>query len=59
MREGEEGMYVLLHVFLSCHYGALAYLEAHLGGWVVHEAIEAGLHVALSHAAHAALLLLW
>ncbi len=41
-------MYILLHILLSCHHGALAHLKAHLRGAVVHEASKCGIHVAVA-----------
>ncbi len=35
-----ENTYTLFHILLTCHYGFLPDLEAHLGGLVVHKATE-------------------
>lgn len=53
---GATGTDVLLHVLVSGHDGALADLEAHLGGRVVHDAPEGRVHEARAALGRAGLL---
>ena len=40
--------YVLLHILLSCHHRALAYLESHLRCAIIHETSKCWMHIAVA-----------